>query len=55
MAKKRKKSGAKKSGGRPAVVALGRKRGAKSRVGKTSRGAARKTSAKSKPSRRRYR
>ena len=55
MAKKRKKSGAKKSGGRQAVLALGRKRGAKSRVGRTARGAVRKASAKSKPARRRYR
>jgi len=56
MAKKKKSSGgAKKGAGRPAVLALSRKRGAKARVGRGRRGGVRKTSAKSKPARRRYR
>ena len=58
MARKKRKSSSKKgSKGKPAILSLARKaakRGAKTRVGKTARGAARKASSKSKPRGRRY-
>ena len=61
MARKKRKSSSKKgskgSKGKPAILSLARKaakRGAKTRVGKTSKGAARKVSSKSKPRGRRY-
>ena len=56
MARK-KRGGSKKSGGKPAVLSLGKsasKRGAKSKVGRTARGQQRKLSVKTKPKGRRY-
>lgn len=55
MARK-KRGSSKKSGGKPAVLSLGKKaskRGAKAKVGRT-RGAQRKLSVKTKPKGRRY-
>ena len=58
MARKKRQGGSKKgSSSKPAVLSLGKKaskRGAKTRVGKTAKGTARKVSSKSKPRGRRY-